>query len=86
MTPDIATRLGLNAVEGAIVTSVEAGSPADRAGLRRGFVIYGVGESRITDVTVLARLLHGRKTGDRVQLSLFTPRPLRRAVAEVRIR
>ncbi len=46
VTSDIASSLGLSQVRGALVNSVEAGSPADKAGVRRGDVITAVnGES-----------------------------------------
>jgi Do/DeqQ family serine protease len=42
VTSDIANSLGLSQVRGALVNSVQAGSPADKAGVRRGDVITGV--------------------------------------------
>jgi serine protease Do/serine protease DegQ len=39
LTPELARSLNLNVTEGALVTGVEAGSPAERAGLRRGDVV-----------------------------------------------
>ncbi len=46
VTSDIASSLGLSQVRGALVNSVQAGSPADKAGVQRGDVITAVnGES-----------------------------------------
>src|SRR5918993_1873366 len=46
VTNDIARSLGLSQVRGALVNSVQPGSPADKAGVRRGDVITAVnGES-----------------------------------------
>ena len=42
LTPQIAQRLGVDADQGAVVTDVEPGSPAERASLRRGDVILEV--------------------------------------------
>src|SRR5205823_1674402 len=39
ITPDLAQSLGLASANGALVSNVESGSPADRAGLRQGDVI-----------------------------------------------
>lgn len=86
LTPEIAARLGLRSLDGVIVTNVEEGSPAARAGLRRGYVILGVSDTRAADVTSLARLLHGRKKGETVALPVLTIRPMRQAVAQVKIR
>jgi S1-C subfamily serine protease len=46
VTSELANSLGLSQVRGALVNAVEAGSPADKAGVRRGDVITAVnGES-----------------------------------------
>ena len=42
VTSDIARSLGLSEVRGALVNSVQPGSPADKAGVRRGDVITAV--------------------------------------------
>jgi serine protease Do/serine protease DegQ len=42
VTPDLARSLNLTVSEGAIVTGVDAGSPAERAGVRRGDVVTAV--------------------------------------------
>jgi len=86
MTPEIATRLGLNAIEGVIVTSVEKGSPAEAAGLKRGHVIESIDNVTLPDVTVAARLLHAHDKGQRATISVLLSRPLRRAVIQIRVR
>lgn len=42
MTPDVAEALALGDIHGAIIANVEAGSPAQRAGLRAGDVVTAV--------------------------------------------
>jgi serine protease Do len=86
MTPEIAGRLGLNSVEGVIVNSVDRGSPADAAGLKRGYVIESIDNVRLPDVTVAARLLHGKKKDTRATIGVIVPRPLRRAMVAIRVR
>src|SRR6187200_1026671 len=49
VTSDIANSLGLPQVRGALVNSVTAGSPADKAGIRRGDVITAVNGAAIKD-------------------------------------
>ena len=63
VTPEEARRLGLAVARGALVTRVTGGSPADRAGLRPGDVITGVGnasvESREAFTTLTATAVAG---------------------------
>jgi len=47
MTPQIAESLGLERVEGVVISAVERGSPGDEAALRRGDVILEVGRRSI---------------------------------------
>ena len=49
VTSDIARSLGLPEVRGALVNSVQPGSPADKAGVRRGDVITAVNGDAIKD-------------------------------------
>lgn len=50
---DMAANLNLPAARGAIVTSVSAGGPAERAGLRRGDVITSVNNQPVADTNGL---------------------------------
>ncbi len=47
LTPDLAKALGLEEDSGAVVTQVEPGSPAEKAGIRAGDVIIAVDGKRI---------------------------------------
>jgi S1-C subfamily serine protease len=49
VTSDIASSLGLSHVRGALVNSVQSGSPADKAGIRRGDVITSVNGAAVKD-------------------------------------
>jgi Do/DeqQ family serine protease len=49
VTSEIASSLGLSQVRGALVNSVQAGSPAEKAGIRRGDVITSVNGSEVKD-------------------------------------
>jgi serine protease Do len=53
LTSDIAAGLGISQVRGAIVTSVEAGSPAALAGIQRGDVITAFNGAPVTDTNSL---------------------------------
>jgi Do/DeqQ family serine protease len=60
----------LGAKAGALVTQVEDGSPADKAGLHRGDLIVRVDESPVRDADELRFLLRDVPLGNRVSLEL----------------
>ena len=49
LNPELAERLGLEATQGVLITSVQPGSPADDAELRRGDVILEVDRTETED-------------------------------------
>lgn len=57
----IALRLGLTQTMGAVVSAVEAGSPADHAGLLTGDILLAVDGAEITGADDLVRLLDADK-------------------------
>lgn len=61
VTPELAKQLKLNSTEGAIVASVEPGSPAAEAGLRRGDVILEVDRREIDGIDTLSDVLKATK-------------------------
>ncbi|HKS16247.1 MAG TPA: trypsin-like peptidase domain-containing protein [Planctomycetota bacterium] len=63
--------LGVDLERGVIVTSVEAGSPAEKAGLRPRDVIVAFGEAKTPDVDALHRLLTGEMTGKSAALTIL---------------
>ena len=73
LSGDAAAQLGLTIAAGLLVTDVVAGSPADKAGLRRGDVIVEVGKKPVADPATLFRTLAQLKAGDRVLV--FVQRP-----------
>src|SRR5438046_2174269 len=73
LSGDAAAQLGLTIAAGLLVTDVVAGSPADKAGLRRGDVIVEVGKKPVADPATLFRTLAQLKPRDRVLV--FVQRP-----------
>jgi len=63
--------LGIDLDRGVIVTSVEEGGPAERAGLRPRDVIVAFGEAPTPDVDALHRLLTGELTGKPAALTIL---------------
>ena len=72
MSQALATSLGLNDVSGAVVTSVQAGSPADAAGLRVGDVIREFDGARVNDANDLAAKLLATKDGKTVAAKILS--------------
>ncbi len=67
----LAQRLGLDADdEGVVVTAVDPGSRAARAGLRRGDLITRVGRQRVTRVSEYRKAVSGLEKGDTVVLQV----------------
>ena len=66
---DLASRLNLPAARGAIVTSVSAGGPAERAGLRRGDVILAIDKQAVNDNNSLRNLVASKTPGSSVEVT-----------------
>ena len=71
ITPELAESLGLAGTRGAIVGGIERGSPADRAGIRLGDVIIGVGERAVVDLTATLNAIADIPPGKTVQVKLL---------------
>jgi S1-C subfamily serine protease len=72
LTAETAQRLGLTTDEGAVVLSVEAGSPAAGAGLGPGDIIVAAGGERVEQVEDLYAALRRRDPGDELELEVLT--------------
>jgi serine protease Do len=70
VTSDLARSLGLTDVRGALVSAVEAGGPADKAGVRRGDVITSVNGAAVKDTNDLRNDVAQLKPGSEVKLTL----------------
>jgi len=66
--PSRAEQEGLSLKEGAEVSNVVQGSPADEAGLQPGDIILAVDGERLTKATLLRRLVQAHLPGDEVSL------------------
>jgi serine protease Do len=71
ITGDIAQSLGLSSVNGALVSGVEDGSPADRAGLRQGDVILTVNGREVVDSNDLRNAIAGTQPGTTVDVGIL---------------
>jgi Do/DeqQ family serine protease len=70
VTPEMEESLGLSRPEGALITQVEDGSPADRGGIRSGDVITAVDGKPVTDAAELRNRIGLVPVGQRVEVDL----------------
>ena len=70
LTQDIASSLGLKDTQGALVTAVQRGGPADKAGLQPGDVVVGFNAQAVQATADLARLVGGTRPGTPVTLQV----------------
>jgi serine protease Do len=71
VTKDVAESIGLGKPVGALVRSVEAGGPAEKAGLEPGDIITRVDGKAVERSTDLPRLIGAIKPGARTTLQVF---------------
>ena len=96
LSPDLADAYGVGNVKGAIVGSVNAGSPAAKAGLKRGDAIVKFNDQPINGASDLTRRVGGTEVGKTVKLEiidasgkkrvanvLIAPRPSEKQLAQL---
>ena len=71
VTPDIAASLGLSAARGALVSGVQAGGPAERAGVKRGDVITALNGAPINDSNALRNRVAATQPGTEVTFTIL---------------
>lgn len=71
VTKDVAESLGLGKAQGALVTGVESGSPAEKAGVEAGDIIIRFEGKAIEKVADLPRLVGNTKPGSKSSLTVF---------------
>ena len=71
ITPDLAGGLGLAEISGVIVSDVEPGGPAERAGLRIMDVVETIDGMPVDNVALFTLSLYLRTTGDKVNLQML---------------
>jgi len=67
----IARYFGLNKIEGVIVSDVQRGSPADRAGFQVNDIIMRANGETVTDDSVLLSLISDLKVGDIIRMNVL---------------
>ena len=71
VTRDVAESIGLGKAQGALVRSVEAGSPAEKAGVEAGDIITRFDGKPIDKASDLPRMVGNSKPGSRSTMTVF---------------
>ncbi len=77
VTKDVAESLGLPNASGAMVSSVEPGGPADKAGVQPGDIIEKFAGRNVDSATDLPRMVGETKPGTRTSLTIWRKGQLR---------
>jgi serine protease Do len=70
LTADLTDALGYAPGKGVLISAVEPDSPADRAGIQRGLVIYRIGKYNVTSVKQAENLLARASSGNEVDFTV----------------
>jgi serine protease Do len=71
ITPELARNFGYKGVEGAVVTDVQKGDPADIAGIKSGDIITEFNGQRVTDYLQFRNLVSSTPPGTTVKIKLW---------------
>jgi len=83
VTPELAESFGLKKPEGALVSSVEKGTPADKAGIESGDIILAVNGRNVEQAGDLARAIAETRPGSKVELRVWRKGSTRDMTASV---
>ena len=71
LTPELAKQMGFSKTDGALVSNVVSGGPADKAGIQRGDIILEYNGKPVTDGAHLKNLVAQTKVGQKVRVKVF---------------
>ena len=71
LTPEIGEALGIGVVQGAVISQVESGSPAERAGARIGDVVVSIDGRPVSDAGDLRNAIGLKPIGEEVRITLL---------------
>ena len=83
LTPELAQKFGLKLSEGALVSDVAQGSPAQGAGIMRGDIILEFDGKKVADVGVLRNMVAQSRIGDQVGMKLLRRDKMLAAVVNI---
>ncbi len=71
MTPELAESFKLNDARGVLISEIVRGSPADRAGIKPGDILIGIGDNTTIDSTSMLEIISALTPGKTVSLLLL---------------
>ncbi len=71
LTPDLSQKFGLKSSKGALVGDVAKGSPAEKAGIKRGDIILEFNGKKVNDVGSLRNMVAQSKVGSETEISVL---------------
>ena len=74
LTPELAETFGVKDLEGALITDVIPGSPADKAGLKKGDIVVECNDKKINRIQDFSRLVGKTPIGESVKLIVVRDR------------
>ena len=77
ITPDLAASFGLKDTKGAIIASIEKGSPAERGGMQPGDVILKFDGKDVPSSNDLPRMVGATKPGSKVKVEIWRNRGMK---------
>jgi len=71
MTPELAESFKLNDAQGVLISEIVRGSPADKAGIKPGDILVGIGDNSAIDSTLMLEIISALMPGKTVALRLL---------------
>lgn len=68
MNSELAQQLGTKTTEGAVLSGVMTGSPAEQAGLQQGDIVLSINNQKVTDASNVTDFIQKKKVGEKVNL------------------
>jgi S1-C subfamily serine protease len=70
ITPELAEAFSMPSADGALIAGVMRGSPADKAGVRPGDVLLGIGDKKVTDAQRMLEIIAALQPGQKSRIAL----------------
>lgn len=83
LTRELAESFGLSEPNGALVSSVEKGGPADKAGIEASDVILRFNNNQVKNSSDLPRIVASTKPGSKVSVDLWRKGAVRQVIVEI---